>query len=405
MKHKVELKKLLICCFLVIIIFNIGFMILNHYEYKIYTENFNNKLNTIILEVNNNYPDVDKNKLVQILNSKEVDNNEFLLKKYGIDLKKDSLVLINDEYFNKFLKLNIAVMLGLSILLMILFLRYNHSKSKKINEITKYIEEINKRNYKLYIEDNTEDELSILKNELYKTTVMLKEMAENSLADKISLKESLSDISHQLKTPLTSIIVMLDNILDDKNMESEVKEDFIKDIKREVTNINFLCLSLLKLSKFDVNAIKFINKEEFIKDILEESVKNISALCDLKNINIYINGNKDIKINCDLKWQVEAITNILKNCIEHSEPNSNIKIHYEKNNMYSLIKIKDEGSGISPKDLPHIFERFYKASNSSSESIGIGLALTKSIIESNNGYITAESELGKGTTFIIKYFN
>ena len=117
---------------------------------------------------------------------------------------------------------------------------------------------------------------------------MLKEMAENSLADKISLKESLSDISHQLKTPLTSIIVMLDNILDDKNMESEVKEDFIKDIKREVTNINFLCLSLLKLSKFDVNAIKFINKEEFIKDILEESVKNISALCDLKNINIYI---------------------------------------------------------------------------------------------------------------------
>ncbi len=288
MKHKVELKKLLICCFLVIIIFNIGFMILNHYEYKIYTENFNNKLNTIILEVNNNYPDVDKNKLVQILNSKEVDNNEFLLKKYGIDLKKDSLVLINDEYFNKFLKLNIAVMLGLSILLMILFLRYNNSKSKKINEITKYIEEINKRNYKLYIEDNTEDELSILKNELYKTTVMLKEMAENSLADKISLKESLSDISHQLKTPLTSIIVMLDNILDDKNMESEVKEDFIKDIKREVTNINFLCLSLLKLSKFDVNAIKFINKEEFIKDILEESVKNISALCDLKNINIYI---------------------------------------------------------------------------------------------------------------------
>ena len=402
MKNKIELKKMCITSCIVIIIFIITFSILIYKQYKTYTYNFNQKIAGIIDNVLEKYPDIEKREIVEILNSSDKTNNE-ILREYGIELDKDSVILENNTDFQKFIIIDINTLIVFILMLSIIFFKYNHSESKKINEITKYIEEINRGNYKLNIEENTEDELSILKNELYKITIMLKEVAENSQKDKTTLKDSLSDISHQIKTPITSILIMLDNILSDENMPEDIKKDFIKDIKREIVNIKFLVESILKLSKIDSNSIKFIKKEVFIKDIINEAVKNVSMLSELKNIEIIVSGDDSIKTICDLKWQVEAITNILKNCIEHSYENRKIYINYNQNNMYTELKIEDNGTGIDVKDLPHIFERFYKGKNSSSDSVGIGLALSKSIIESNNGYIQVDSELNKGTTFIIKY--
>lgn len=402
MKNKIELKKMCITSCIVIIIFLITFSILIYKQYKTYTYNFNQKIAGIIDNVLEKYPDIEKREIVEILNSSDKTNNE-ILREYGIELDKDSVILENNTDFQKFIIIDINTLIVFILILSIIVFKYNHSESKKINEITKYIEEINRGNYKLNIEENTEDELSILKNELYKITVMLKEVAENSQKDKTTLKDSLSDISHQIKTPITSILIMLDNILSDENMPEDIKKDFIKDIKREIINIKFLVESILKLSKIDSNSIKFIKKEVFIKDIINEAVKNVSMLSELKNIEIIVSGDDSIKTICDLKWQVEAITNILKNCIEHSYENRKIYINYNQNNMYTELKIEDNGTGIDAKDLPHIFERFYKGKNSSSDSVGIGLALSKSIIESNNGYIQVDSELNKGTTFIIKY--
>ena len=402
MKNKIELKKMCITSCIVIIIFLIIFSILIYKQYKTYTYNFNQKIAGIIDNVLEKYPDIEKREIVEILNSSDKTNNE-ILREYGIELDKDSVILENNTDFQKFIIIKLSTLIVFILILSIIFFKYNHSESKKINEITKYIEEINRGNYKLNIEENTEDELSILKNELYKITIMLKEVAENSQKDKTTLKDSLSDISHQIKTPITSILIMLDNILSDENMPEDIKKDFIKDIKREIINIKFLVESILKLSKIDSNSIKFIKKEVFIKDIINEAVKNVSMLSELKNIEIIVSGDDSIKTICDLKWQVEAITNILKNCIEHSYENRKIYINYNQNNMYTELKIEDNGTGIDAKDLPHIFERFYKGKNSSSDSIGIGLALSKSIIESNNGYIQVDSELNKGTTFIIKY--
>ena len=402
MKNKIELKKMCITSCIVAIIFLIIFSILIYKQYKTYTYNFNQKIAGIVDNVLEKYPDIEKREIVEILNNSDRTNNE-ILREYGIELDKDSVILENDIDFQKFIIIDINTLILFILILSIIFFKYNHSESKKINEITKYIEEINRGNYKLNIEENTEDELSILKNELYKITVMLKEVAENSQKDKTTLKDSLSDISHQIKTPITSILIMLDNILSDENMPEDIKKDFIKDIKREIINIKFLVESILKLSKIDSNSIKFIKKEVFIKDIIDEAVKNVSMLSELKNIEIIVSGDDSIKTICDLKWQVEAITNILKNCIEHSYENRKIYINYNQNNMYTELKIEDNGTGIDVKDLPHIFERFYKGKNSSSDSVGIGLALSKSIIESNNGYIQVDSELNKGTTFIIKY--
>ena len=402
MKNKIELKKMCITSCIVVIIFLITFSILIYKQYKTYTYNFNQKIAGIIDNVLEKYPDIEKREIVEILNSSDKTNNE-ILREYGIELDKDSVILENNTDFQKFIIIDVSTLIVFILILSIIVFKYNHSESKKINEITKYIEEINRGNYKLNIEENTEDELSILKNELYKITIMLKEVAENSQKDKTTLKDSLSDISHQIKTPITSILIMLDNILSDENMPEDIKKDFIKDIKREIINIKFLVESILKLSKIDSNSIKFIKKEVFIKDIINEAVKNVSMLSELKNIEIKVSGDDSIKTICDLKWQVEAITNILKNCIEHSYENKKIYINYNQNNMYTELKIEDNGTGIDAKDLPHIFERFYKGKNSSSDSVGIGLALSKSIIESNNGYIQVDSELNKGTTFIIKY--
>lgn len=403
MKNKIELKKTL-AIILCIILLEVGiFSGICYIEYRAYTNNFNTKIAEIIIKLGEKYPELTEKEIMEILNSKEEIKNNFLTD-YGIDLKTSSIVLENDTNFYYFLLIDIAFLILSTSIIVLVFLVYNKNKDKKLNEITKCIEQINNQNYKLDIEDNTEDELSILKNEVYKTTIMLKEVAENSKSDKLKLKDSLSDISHQLKTPLTSITILIDNIIENKDMESETRNEFAKDIKREITNINFLIQSLLKLSRLDVNQVAFINKKVYMFDLIDGSIKNLAALCDLKNIDIRVNGKTDSKIYCDLKWQTEAITNILKNCVEHSKENSVIDVVYEENEVYSKIEITDYGDGIDKDDVKHIFERFYKAKNSSPESVGIGLSLAKSIVQKNNGTISVTSKLNKGTTFVVKYF-
>ncbi len=402
MKNKIKLKKYLMITFIFSICILILTLVLNIYEYKVYTKNYNTKIATIMYNIKQKYPEISENDIIKTLNGKDNENEMF--SKYGIDINKDSIIVENENMHRKFLITN-GVFFGISILiLVIIFMKYNKDKDREIEQITKYIEEINKKNYSLHIDEISEDELSILKNEIYKTTVMLKENAENSLKDKKQLKKSLEDISHQLKTPLTSILVILDDLIEEPDMDLNTRQEFIRDIKREIGNINFFIQVILKLSKFDSNTINFMKEKIYVKDILEESIKNVSTLCDLRNIEIELYGDSKISLECDFRWQVEALSNIIKNCIDHSKDDGKIIIEYERNNVYVAIKIKDFGEGISSKDLPHIFERFYKGENSTSESIGIGLALAKTIIEQDNGNIDVESEIGKGATFTIKYF-
>ena len=402
MKNKIKLKKFLIIITLFSICSMALFLAINIYEQHIFTKNYNTKIVQIISQVKDEYPDLDENRLMSIIDSDKVDLS--LLKKYSININEDSLILENNKEYHKSLLINIVFLIITIVILILAFLRFNSKKDKEINEITKYIEEINRKNYKLNIDEMSEDELSILKNEVYKTTIMLKEAAENSNKEKLQLKNSLSDISHQLKTPLTSILIILDNLIDDPDMDKEIREDFIRDIKMEITNISFFVQSILKLSKLDTNTVDFIEEKTYIKDIVDEVVKNLSTLCDLRNIKIITKYKENTKIICDFRWQVEAFSNIIKNCIEHSKDNSNILIEVDENNVYSQVVIRDNGTGIDKEDLPHIFERFYKGKNSSNESCGIGLSLAKSIIEKSNGNIYVESKVGKGSTFTIKYF-
>lgn len=402
MKNKIELKKYIISTIIVFICLFVLFLFLNIYEYKTYTKNFNNKISAIINVIKKDYPKITDKEIIKIINNDKVGTNDFF-NKYGIDVNNKSILIKNDRDYHKFLAINLSFLTITVVILLIIYIRYNYKKEKDIKDIIKCIEQINKKNYEIQIDSISEDELSILKNEIYKTTIMLKEAAENSSKDKLNLKKSLEDISHQLKTPLTSILVMLDNIIEDSNMEEKIRNDFIVDIKRNVLNINFLVQSLLKLSKFDANTVHFVKQENDLKTIVEESIKNVSTLCDLRNINIKLNIKENSKIICDDKWQIEALTNIIKNAIEHSKNNSNIIINIENNNVYSMIEVIDFGEGIAKKDIKHIFERFYRCKNTKTDSIGIGLALAKTIIEEDKGTISVESNKLE-TKFIVKYY-
>ena len=301
------------------------------------------------------------------------------------------------------LKLNVLIILLFSILWMTIIILYLRKRDKKIQQITNYINQIKNKKYDLNIEENTEDELSNLKNELYKITIMLKEESEISKKDKENLKMSVEDISHQLKTPLTSITIMLDNLKDNPNMEEKTKQKFIFEISKQVEWINWLVISMLKLSKLDANVVQFYDEKINLKKFIGEIIKNLEIPIEVKNQKIIIDGNENVSFIGDYKWQQEAITNIIKNCIEHNANNGTIYINYEENSLFTKITIRDEGEGISKEDLKHIFERFYKGKNSSENSVGIGLALAKNIIEKNNGMINCKSELDKGTEFVIKY--
>lgn len=403
LENKVHLKKFLVTSIIPMIVFLIIGNIFFTYQYYTYTQNYNNKIAALVNTLEKKYPNIDKNELISILNSDDK-VSEDILNRYGIDIQKESIIIENDRLFSGFIIIYNIICIGLVLSIMLLYLKHEKVQSKEIKKIAKCIEKINKKNYSINIEDNSEDELSILKNELYKITVMLKEEAENSKKDKLKLKDSLSDISHQLKTPLTSINIMLDNILDNPKMNNNTKEKFIQNIKREITNISSLVGEILKLSKFDASVIKFEKQQVFINNLVKSAISNIEMMAELKNISIEVNNQDNIKLVCDAKWQIEAITNILKNCIEHSKDNSIIRIDIDSNKIYKQITIKDNGEGIDEKDLPHIFERFYKGKNSSKDSIGIGLALAKTIIEKDKGSIKVDSKKGKQTTFTIKYY-
>lgn len=403
LENKVHLKKFLLTSMIPIIVFLIIGNIFFFYQYQSYTQNYNDKIASLVNLLEKEYPDIDRNELISILNSEDK-VSEDIFSRYGIDIQNESIIVENDQLFSGFIIVYNILFIGLALSIILLYLKHEKVQNKEIKKIARCIEEINKKNYSINIDENSEDELSILKNELYKITIMLKEDAENSKKDKLKLKDSLSDISHQLKTPLTSINIMLDNILDNPDMDNNTKEKFIQNIKREIRNISSLVGEILKLSKFDANVIKFEAQPVFIKDLVKSAISNVEMMAELKNINIEVNNQDNMKLVCDAKWQIEAITNILKNCIEHSKEDSTITIDIDSNKIYKQITIRDNGEGIDEKDLPHIFERFYKGKNSAKDSVGIGLALAKTIIEKDNGSIKVDSKKGKQTTFIIKYY-
>lgn len=394
-------RKTIILGIIVIMLSTGIFWVINNIQYRKYLKIVNAKIDNIISQVIEKYPDITEEEVLEILKNNETPESS-VLEKYGYTPDISYIKTLGEQIeTNK--KQNIALVIIFGTVSLGIYLIYVITQEKKIAEINEYIKQINNKNYILKIEENNNGELSKLRNELYKTTVLLKETAEISEKEKENLSTAIADISHQLKTPLTSIRIMLDNIQDDPDMEKEVGEDFLREISKQIDWISSLVVSLLKIAKFDAGTIKMENNEINAKNLIDNIISNLAILMELKNIEIITNVDEKATFIADYKWQQEALTNILKNAIEHSKQNSRIYITVENTSLFLKIIIKDEGSGIDKEDLKHIFQRFYKTKNSSENSIGIGLPLAKAIIEQSNGYIKVETKYGEGTSFEVKY--
>lgn len=292
-------------------------------------------------------------------------------------------------------KINIVLILFLLTTVFSLVIYYFLAKREKAFD--KYLETIklrlmaiSKGDYKISIEEV--ESLGDLYDELYKLLLELREKSEKNYLDKIEIKKSLEDISHQLKTPLSSMEIMVE--LSKTNSSKE----YLENIENELEKMNYLISSLLSLARLDVNQVNFHKEEISIKEILSTSLESLEPIIEEKNVKLELLGD-DFTIFGDYKWLIEAFINILKNSIEHT--GSQIIISCEKKNVYGEVIIQDNGPGFSKNALSKVFQRFYKEDENSS-GVGIGLNLSKTIFEHHNATIKAEND--NGGIFIIKFY-
>ncbi|MET3506116.1 sensor histidine kinase [Halalkalibacter oceani] len=290
-----------------------------------------------------------------------------------------------------------------ALLLCVSNLVYARWRYREMGKLSRYLRQITAGDYALDVRDNEEGELSLLKNEIYKVTQMLSEQGNSLARDKSKLTDAISDISHQLKTPLTSMMVMSD-LLSDAELSTEKRAEFTNNIRIQLERIEWLVSSLLKLSKIDAGTIHFKKEPIAMEELISRAVEPLLIPMDIKEQRLRLAGDGAVSIGVDANWTVEALINILKNGVEHTGEGGEIAVSFSDNALYSEIIIADNGKGIAKDDLPYIFKRFYKGKNASEGSIGIGLAMAHSIITSQNGDIEVTSEPGKGTTFMLKFY-
>jgi signal transduction histidine kinase len=300
-------------------------------------------------------------------------------------------------------KLSVLVIVVIMLLLLASTLLFTKYRYDQIRNLSEYLARIKTDYDMLDIRDNQEGELSILKNEIAKVVGMLKQQANQSSLDKLALSKALSDISHQLKTPLTSLFVLAD-VLDHPNIDDESRQHFINELISQLQRMEWLVTSLLKMARLDAKSAEFKQEQIVLLTLFKRITATLSFLLDQHEIKVVINNPEDISISGDESWLNEAFTNLLKNAIEHSSNQGSIEVTISKTALYTQVDIVDHGEGISEKDLPHIFERFYRGSNASANSVGIGLALSKEIIKAHSGDIEVISKVNEGTTFRIKFY-
>ncbi len=295
------------------------------------------------------------------------------------------------------------IMALLCLLLILTAVYYTKSRYRDIDQLSGYLRKIYNGDYSLELCDNREGELSILKNEIYKVTLILSRQSELLANEKKQLADAISDISHQLKTPLTSMSVMAE-LLQSEKLDTEKRREFSKNLENQLGRMEWLLSSLLKLARLDTGTIEFKREKVFIRELVQKATKPLLIPMELKSQLLLEEGEATVSFYGDADWTSEALINIIKNCIEHTGTGGTITINYSQNPIYTEIVIADNGSGIDKEDLPFLFQRFYKGKNASPDSVGIGLAMAQSIIAGQSGNISVTSKKGEGTRFSIKFY-
>ena len=379
-------KKYFIVNFIAILIIALFYFLISNVINNSYKQKIIDNESYLIGNLLNKYPNLKEDIISSYLikDNYEIGNN--LINEYNLITIKNNNIII------------LIYCLISALLLFIINFIYIKSIYKKIAKIDKYMNNILNDDYSINIKDYCEGDISNLKNDIYKMTIKLKEQSELLIKEKKYLEETLQDISHQIKTPLTSMYMINDILSNEK--DENIKKEFLIKNKNQIERIEWLVTSLLKLSRLESGTVKLKKEKINLKELIDKSIEPINVLLELRNIKLTKNII-DVNLVVDINWTVEALLNVIKNACEHTV--DKIEIVGSTNPLYTEIKIIDNGSGISKKDIKHIFERFYKG-NHNKESIGIGLNMSKKIINLQNGLIEVESKEGVGSTFIIKLY-
>lgn len=279
---------------------------------------------------------------------------------------------------------------------------YIHTLCKRYKKIAALSESINKilhGDNSISFDDYSEGELGILQSELGKMTVRLRENQKLLQNEKIYLADSIADISHQIRTPLTSINLIV-SMLEEPGITDERRLSLTRELDSLLSRIDWLITALLKISKLDAGTVSFRSDSIPMSDLIRKSLAPLLVPIELRGQELEVSAEGSF--NGDLLWTSEAIGNIVKNCSEHTPESGKISIRATETAIYSEIIVTDSGSGIDKDDLPHIFERFYKGKNSSGNSFGIGLALARMIISAQNGTVKAENT-ENGAKFTVRF--
>lgn len=279
-----------------------------------------------------------------------------------------------------------------------LFTAWRYHRLRQLNDQMRKVRE---GRYQMNPQDYEEGELSILHSEIYKVTVQLRESAEQLQVQQQLLSDSLSDISHQLKTPLTSMMMMVD-LMQQPQMEQTQRQEFLRLIAAQLTRMRWLIQSLLKMAKLEARAVQFMPQPTTVRSLINRSLSQAEAEMVRYGVETVLDCPADFTLTLDENWTAEALGNILRNCAEHAQQGQ-VRIMCMHNALVDEIVIEDNGEGIDPADLPHLFERFYRGRNAKPDSVGIGLAMSYQIITAQSGTLQAFSQAGRGSRFVIRF--
>ena len=289
-----------------------------------------------------------------------------------------------------------------SVLLLLISTVSTYMRYKRIYELSADVDCILHGNDReLSFDKYQEGELAVLQSEIHKMTMRLREQRWQLEDDKRYLANALADISHQVRTPLTSVNLLV-GLLSEPNIPDERRRKLTHELLGLLSRIDWLITTLLKISKLDAGTVQFQQETISLNELIRKATDSLLIPIEIKEQNLYINANGNF--TGDVSWTVEAISNIVKNCVEHTPNGGEIRIEAGENSLFAEIVISDSGSGIAQEDLPHIFERFYKSKNAGDKNFGIGLSLTRMIIINQNGVIKAENNAAKGALFTIRFY-
>ena len=291
-----------------------------------------------------------------------------------------------------------AMALGIAV-----YMIYEKKRERKIEELISYLTKVQDHLELPEFDSMQEGRFGILQSEIYKLVVQLQEQYSGEQKQKKYMVDMLSDISHQIKTPMTAISLMTD-LLSAPELTDEKRLDYVEKINHQTNRINWLVRNLLTLSQLEADMLELKKEQVSLREMLDAIVDTFELMAEIKGVELSMECPKEIQLSCDKQWTREAISNIVKNCIEHTKENGSVRISAVQNNLATEIRIQDTGEGISKEHLPHIFKRFYKAPGSSNSSVGIGLSMSKQIVMRQSGIISVTSEVGEGTEFLIKMY-